>query len=116
MASPGGDEVTEEECVEEDTLRAENHEAHERAWLSELEEGEEMHSLVVGFLEKRLNPSIIPTHFSERVEMSDHSCYHWGDAGDGLEKDESDEPLLVSHGEDLSFYVGGVSFPAGNLL
>lgn len=45
----GGEQVGDEEGVEEDALRAEAHEAHEPAGFGELEEGEEVHAFVVGF-------------------------------------------------------------------
>lgn len=56
MADAWGDEVGDEEAVEEDALGAEDHEAHEPVWFGEFEEGEEVHAFVVGFFEEGFYP------------------------------------------------------------
>lgn len=56
VAGLGGDKVGEEEGVEIHALRAEDEDAHERAGLGELEEGEEVHAFVVGFFEESFDP------------------------------------------------------------
>lgn len=56
MADLGRDKVCDGEAAEEDALSAEDHESHEWARFCELEEGQEVHSLVVGFFEESLDP------------------------------------------------------------
>lgn len=56
VASSGGEEVRDEHAVKEDALRADNEHLHEPARLGELEEGKQMHALVVGLLKKGLDP------------------------------------------------------------
>ena len=50
-------QVGEEEAVEEDALRAQDHHLHEPPGLRQLEEGEQVHALVEGLLEERLDPA-----------------------------------------------------------
>lgn len=56
MADGGGDEVGDEEAVEEDALRAQEEGAHEEARGGELEEGEEVHAFIESFFEEGLDP------------------------------------------------------------
>ena len=44
-------DVRDEESVKEDALGADNHELHEPAGLAHLHKGQEVHALVVAFLE-----------------------------------------------------------------
>lgn len=65
MADAGGDEVGEEEGVEEDALCAEAHYAHEEAWFGHFEEGEEVHAFVVGFFEECFDPAVVAAHTAD---------------------------------------------------
>ena len=56
VAGARRDEVGGDEGVEEDALRAEEHQAHEDARFGQREEGEEVHALVVGFFEEGFDP------------------------------------------------------------
>ena len=56
VAGARRDEVRQEEAVEEDALRAQDHQPHEPARLGELHEGEEVHALVVGLFEEGFDP------------------------------------------------------------
>ena len=51
VAGARGEEVRQEHAVEEDALRADDGHLHEPARLGQLEEGEQVHALVVGFFE-----------------------------------------------------------------
>jgi hypothetical protein len=86
MAERGVHEVGEEEEVHEDALlakvsmgsasgkwvrmrphlRGDDGEAKDEAGLSQLEEGEEVHPLVLGFLEERVDPAVVAVHVPER--------------------------------------------------
>lgn len=98
VAGARGHEVGEEHAVEEDALGAEDHEFHEPAGLGHLEECEEVHALVVGLLQQRLDPAVVPLHPSEAVEMAKHAGHHSWDASHGFEEHEPDEPLAFAHG------------------
>jgi hypothetical protein len=96
VADGGRDQVAEEEAVEEDALRAKDHGAHEQPRGVELEEGEEVHSLVEGFFEEgfdlspistfwfarwRAYPAVIPLHPAQTVQVPQHSTDHTGHSG-----------------------------------
>lgn len=86
MAGAGGDEVRDEHGVEEDALRAEDHDFHEPAWFGHLEEREEVHALVIRFLQQRFNPPVIPLHPAQRMEMPEHACDHSWHPRNGFEE------------------------------
>ena len=84
MTCPWGDEVAGNEGVEEDALAAEDHEAHEPAWFGHLQEGEEVHALVVGLFEERLDPAIVSLHTADTMEVSQHTGNHTRNCGHGF--------------------------------
>lgn len=84
------DQVAEEHGVEEDALRSQDERLHEQTWFAHLHEGEQVHALIVGLFEEGLDPAVVPLEASERVQVSEHTGYHAGDAGDGFEEDEAD--------------------------
>lgn len=114
MGGAGGDEVGEEEAVEEDTLGGEDHGFHEPAGFGHFEEGEEVHAFVVGFFQERFDPAVVAAEAADGVEVAKHAADHAGDAGDAFEEDEADEPVAFGHAgaEFLGFGVFGV-FGAG---
>lgn len=101
-------EVGHEEEVEEDTLSEKDHGSHEISRLVHLEEGQKMHSLVVGLLKESLNPSSVSLKSSQRLEMSAHSANHTGDTGNGLQEEESLVPLFGGHLESLEVLLSGL--------
>lgn len=84
------DEVGDEHGVEEDALRSEDHELHEGTGFGHFEEGQEVHALVVGFFEQGFDPAVVTLHAAHAVKVTEHACYHSGDAGDGFEEDVSE--------------------------
>ena len=56
-----------------------------------------MHSLVVAFLEQRLNPTVVTLHSSHAVQMSEHAGNHTRHTGNTLEEDVPGEVLLLCH-------------------
>lgn len=79
VAGAWGDEVGKEESVEKNTLAAEDHHAHEPARLAEMEEGKKVETLIVGFFEERLNPSLVSLKAADGVKVTDHTSDHTGD-------------------------------------
>lgn len=67
VAGAGRDQVREEEAIEEDALRAQDHQAHEPARFGELHEGKEVHAFVVGFFEEGFDPAVFWVPRSARV-------------------------------------------------
>lgn len=68
-------------------MGAENHNAHEGTGFGHLEEGQEVHALVVGFFQQRFDPAVVALHTAHTVQMAEHACDHSGDSGDGFEED-----------------------------
>lgn len=54
-----------------------------------------MHALVFGLLQQRMDPAGIATHPPKRVQMTHHCRHHAGNAGDGFEKDDARQPLVL---------------------
>jgi hypothetical protein len=48
-------------------LSAENHDAHEGAGFGHLEEGQEVHALVVRFFEQGFDPAVVALHAAHAV-------------------------------------------------
>lgn len=101
MAGARGDEVGEEHGVEEDALGAQDHDLHEPAGLGHLEEGEQVHALVVRLFEQRLDPAVVALHPAQRVQVAEHAGHHAGDAGYGLQEHHADQPFPLAHGVGL---------------
>lgn len=98
VANLGADEVCDKHGVEVDALRADDEYLHEPARLAHLEEGQEVHALVVRLLEQRLDPAVVALQTPERVEVSQHAGHHARHGRDGLEEDETAEPLCFGQG------------------
>ena len=99
VADLGRNEVRNEHGVIEDALGTEHDESHEPAGLVHLEEGQEMHSLVVRLLEKRLDPALVGLETANGLEMAQATSNHAGHTSNGLEEDEADELLLLARNE-----------------
>ena len=54
------DQVCEEEEVHENALGDDNRHPENLARLPELEEGQQMHSLILRFLQQRVDPAVVP--------------------------------------------------------
>ena len=59
MACPWEEQIAYEEHVVIDTLRANDHQLHESAWLGYLQERQEVHAFIICFFEKGLDPIVI---------------------------------------------------------
>lgn len=70
VANLGREEVRDEHGVVEDTLSTEHDESHEPAGLVHFEKGEEVHSLVVGLLEERLDPALVRLETADGLEVA----------------------------------------------
>jgi hypothetical protein len=107
VGDPGRDKVADEDGVEENALRAEDHCLHEPSGLAHLHKGEKVHSLVVRLLQEGLDPAVVTFETAKATEMSQHAGNHSGDTSDGLEKDEANELLLSVYILIQAFHQGG---------
>ena len=96
VANLGGEEVRDEHGVVEDALGTEDDESHEPARLVHLEEGEEMHSLVVGLLEEGLDPALVRLEAANGLEVTQATSNHARNTSNGLEEDEADKLLSLA--------------------
>lgn len=100
VAGAWREEVSYEEAIVDHSLGTQDEQPHKRPGFAEFEEGEEVHSLIEGFIKESLNPSFIALETTEGVQVTDGSTHHAEDAGDGLEENEPDEPAVVGHVEE----------------
>lgn len=69
VASLGADEVRQEEGVVHDPLGDHHRETEDGAGLLELEEGQQVHPLVLGLLQQRVDPPVVPASHIFRCEV-----------------------------------------------
>mmetsp|Transcript_20354 Transcript_20354/g.49185 ORF Transcript_20354/g.49185 Transcript_20354/m.49185 type:complete len:218 (-) Transcript_20354:300-953(-) len=114
VARAGGDHVHQKERVHEDSLGADHAQPEHRPRLLELDEGEEVHPLVLRLLEQSVDPPVVAVHAAKRPKVPQHPRRHPRDARDSLEEDGAVEHLVVCH---LPEPVAGegVEGPAGHL-
>lgn len=68
MARLGADEIGQEKRVEHDALADHHIEPKDGTGVLELEEGQQVHALILGLLQKGVDPTVIPRIFSGRRE------------------------------------------------
>ena len=60
---------------------AEQHQASEdEARLTQLQEGEQVHALILGLLQQRVDPAIVTPHAAQRFHVTQHPTNHPWDA------------------------------------
>lgn len=96
VANLGREEVRDEHGVVEDALSTKNDKSHKPAGLVHLKEGEEMHSLVVRLLEKRLDPALVGLETANGLEVAQAASNHAGNTSNGLKEDEANELALLA--------------------
>ena len=70
VASLGADEVREEEGVVHDALADHDRKPEEWAGLLELKEGQQVHPLVLGLLEKGVDPAVVPVQRGKAFQQT----------------------------------------------
>lgn len=93
VADPRRHQIGDEHGVVEDALRGKDHQAHQPARLVEVEEGQQVHPLVVRLFEQRLDPSLVGLEPSERVQVADRAGDCARDARQRLQENKPDELL-----------------------
>lgn len=113
VANPRRHEVSQEEAIIENSLGSKNHGFHEPAWLSHLHERQEVHTLVVCFLQQcfdpkrvstpdvsdgypiRHSPSIVSLQASQTVKMTDRRRHHPWNTCYTLQEEHSYQPFAL---------------------
>lgn len=67
-------------------LGTEDHGAHEQPRLAELEEGQQVHALVLALFQQRGDPAIITAQHTERMQVAHHPAHHARHARNRLEE------------------------------
>lgn len=66
---------------EEEADLAEQHQASEdEAWLTQLQESEQVHALIFGLLQQRVDPAVVTPHTAQRLHVTQHPTNHPRDA------------------------------------
>lgn len=92
-----GDKVHQEIDVRKRDLGCCDEKLEEISRLSEMNEEEQMHSLVLCLFEQMVDPTMISLAFPQASEMTVHTTNHAWDASNRLEENHSIEPASLSH-------------------
>mmetsp|Transcript_16126 Transcript_16126/g.62892 ORF Transcript_16126/g.62892 Transcript_16126/m.62892 type:complete len:352 (+) Transcript_16126:85-1140(+) len=95
VAELGRAEVCEEKEVVEDALADHDAEAEERPGLLHGKERQQVHSLVLCLFQQCVNPPVVALQPSEGAEVAESGCNAARNAGNGLEENDSGEPLVL---------------------
>ena len=112
MAEGRAGNIREEEGGSKTDLTADNRSSENGAGLLELDEGKQMHALIVGLLEKHVEHATIAFHVAERGEVTDDGSYHPWDCSHCFEEDGSIQYLFrgnlttVPTGSSIKNYPG----------
>mmetsp|Transcript_55326 Transcript_55326/g.135504 ORF Transcript_55326/g.135504 Transcript_55326/m.135504 type:complete len:349 (+) Transcript_55326:279-1325(+) len=80
-------EVGQEEGGHEEALRHHDGRPEHRPGLLQLDEGQQVHPLVLGLLEQRVDPPVVPVHPPQRPEVPQHPRRHPGHPRHRLQED-----------------------------
>ena len=74
MAPARADEEADEEGVGHDALRDEHERAHRQRGPVQLQEGQQVHALVLGLLEQSVNEAAVALHEAQALQVANHSA------------------------------------------
>ena len=94
MAEGWTGNVRKEEGSAKANLTSDHRGTEDGTGLLELDEGEEMHTLVVGLLEEHVEHASIALHIAKGGEVTDDSSNHTRDSGVSLQEDRPIQDLL----------------------
>ncbi len=80
MTKVGAEQVGQGEHSGEDPLGNNHGIPKKRSWVSQLHERHQVHPLIFSLLQQGMDPSVIPLHSSQGMEMPDHGRREAGDA------------------------------------
>ena len=87
------DQVQQEEADVEDGLGQLNHQSFEPGGLGDLDEGHQVHPLVLRLLHQGADPALVILHFPQATQVPDH-------AGHGRDRLQHDGAVAVAFGEE----------------
>ena len=91
------DQVEREEGEIEHPLHAEDHEPLEQGRLGDLDEGHQVHALVLRLVHQGADPALVVAHPAQALEVVDRRADHPRHGGDGFEHDRA---MAVALGEE----------------
>mmetsp|Transcript_7670 Transcript_7670/g.18992 ORF Transcript_7670/g.18992 Transcript_7670/m.18992 type:complete len:318 (-) Transcript_7670:44-997(-) len=63
----------------------------------QLQRNKQMHALVFGLREQRVNPAVVPAHQPQGVQVANHASDHPGDACNCFKEDDAPCPIALTH-------------------
>jgi hypothetical protein len=97
VRGPGARQIEREESQVEDPLDGEDHEALERGRLRHLDEGHEVHPLILRLVHQGADPALVVAHAAQAFEVRDRGADHSGHRRHRLEHDGA---VAVALGEE----------------
>ena len=91
------DEVEQKKKVKNTALRDEHHARSNQVGLRDLDEGHQVHALVLGLVHQRPDPALVVAHAAQAVQVDQRRADHAGHRGDGLQHDRA---VAVALGEE----------------
>ena len=89
MRRARGDQIQHEEQVVEDALGKDDQPALEAGRLCNLDEGQQVHALVLGLVQQHADPAFVVGHVAQRLQVLQRRAHHAGDRGDRFEDDRA---------------------------
>ena len=89
------DEIRQTEHSREHDLRGGHRPSQNRTGIAELQKRHQMHPLVLGFFQQRVDPPVVPLHASQRLQMTDHGRGESRHAGDRFQEDATSQHVAL---------------------
>ena len=105
VACRWSEQVGQEIAIEEDTLSSRNQYSVEDSWVSEPQEEEQVHSLVLCLLEQMMNPAVVALQCSQTSQVPLHPGNHSWHASNRLQEDYAVHPGALIHIAQVLFIV-----------
>ena len=116
VASRWSEQVSQEVAIEEYTLSSSNQYSVKDSWVSEPQEEEQVHSLVLCLLKQMMNPAVVALQCSQTSQVPLHTGNHSWHACNRLQEDYAVHPGALIHIAQVFFIVfcGYVTASAAN--
>mmetsp|Transcript_46065 Transcript_46065/g.74223 ORF Transcript_46065/g.74223 Transcript_46065/m.74223 type:complete len:247 (+) Transcript_46065:268-1008(+) len=98
VADGGIEAVDSHKGCHEDTLRSNHCCTEPRPRLFDGDKSEQVHALVLSFLQERVDPTVIASHVAQRRQVPQHATRHAWYASHSLEEDDAVHDHLLGHG------------------
>ena len=84
MAKLGVHQISQKEWVHKGALKSNNGCSLKKVGFFQIQENNQVKSLIVGLFDQMMNPAVVSLHSSQTSQMSTHSTDHTRDTSDGL--------------------------------